>query len=91
MQSCGSSDVPAPRSRYGAGGSATAGAILAKVSPIRFFWIQATRHSCTVEGSFAITKRNCCGTKAGLSTSIAAPSLEMFRTTQGMTEPPDET
>ena len=91
MQSCGSSDVPAPWFRYDGCGSGTAAAILAKVNPIRFFWIQATRHSCTIEESFAITRRKCRGTKAGLSTSIAAPSLEMFRTTQGMTEPPDET
>ena len=69
----------------------TVSAIFTKVRPIRFFWIQATRHSCTTEESFAITRRKRCGTKAGFSTSIAAPSGEIFRTTQGMTEPPDET
>ena len=42
-------------------------------------------------GIFAITRRKCCGTKAGFSTSIAAPSGEIFRTMQHMTEPPDET
>jgi acyl-CoA hydrolase len=31
------------------------------------------------------------GTKAGFSTSMAAPSAEIFRTMQLMTEPPDDT
>jgi hypothetical protein len=62
-----------------------------KVKPIRFFWIQATLHSRTLEESFAITSRKLGGTKAGSSTSMAAPSGEMFRTVQRITEPPDDT
>src|SRR5216684_9064344 len=61
-----------------------------KVRPIRFFWIQATLHSRTDE-SFAMTRRKRWGTNAGFSTSMAAPSIEIFRTTQPMTEPPDDT
>ena len=38
-----------------------------------------------------MTKRKLWGTKAGFSTSMAAPSGEIFRTTQLMTEPPDDT
>src|SRR3954465_13175544 len=30
--------------------------------------------------SLAMTRRNCCGTKAGSSTQIAQPSDEMFKT-----------
>jgi len=62
----------------------------ANVTPIRFFWIHAILHSWTVE-SLAITRRKCGGTKAGFSTSMAAPSAEMFRTVQLMTEPPEDT
>src|ERR1700756_3641652 len=61
-----------------------------KLRPIRFFWIQATLQSWTV-APLAITRRKRAGTKAGLSTSMAAPSAEMFRTTQLMTEPPTDT
>jgi hypothetical protein len=61
-----------------------------KVRPIRFFCIQAILHSRTEE-SFAITSRKHGGTKAGFSTSMAAPSGEMFLTMQLMTEPPDDT
>jgi len=43
------------------------------------------------EESFAITRRKCAGTKEGFSTSIAAPSGEIFRIVQLMTEPADET
>jgi hypothetical protein len=64
--------------------------IAVKVTPIRFFWIQIILHSYTVE-SFAITSLKLGGTNAGSSTSMAAPSGEMFRTTQLITEPPDDT
>jgi hypothetical protein len=47
-------------------------------------------HSRTEE-SFAITRRKRCGTKAGFGTSIAAPSTEILRITQLMTEPPADT
>ena len=57
---------------------------------MRFCRIQATSHSLT-EASFAITRRKCCGTNSGFSISIAAPSGEIFRTTQLITEPPDDT
>jgi len=46
-------------------------------------------HSRTEE-SFAITRRKRGGTKAGFSTSMAAPSGDMFRTVQLITKPPDE-
>src|SRR6476620_4550033 len=62
----------------------------AKVTPIRFFWIQIIWHSWTVE-SFAITSLKLGGTKAGFSTSMAAPWGEIFRIMQLMTEPPDDT
>lgn len=55
-----------------------------------FCFIQMTLHSLTDE-SFAMTRRNCAGTKEGFSTSIAAPSREIFRTVQLMTDPSDET
>ena len=61
-----------------------------KLRPIRFFWIQAIRHSRTEE-LLAMTRRKRAGTKAGFSTSMAAPSAEIFRTVQLMTEPPDDT
>ncbi|MGX1363533.1 hypothetical protein AB7M46_008590 [Bradyrhizobium elkanii] len=62
-----------------------------KLTPIRVFLLQITWHSYTTEASRAITRRNLCGTKAGFSTSMAAPSGEMFTIVQCMTEPPDET
>src|SRR5450631_344928 len=65
-----------------------------KVRPIRFFWIQATLHSRTEESlaeSLAMTRRKRWGTNAGFSTSMAAPSAEIFRTMQPMTKPPDDT
>jgi hypothetical protein len=43
-----------------------------------------------IEETFAITSRKRGGTKAGFSTSMAAPSNEMFRTSQRITEPPDD-
>jgi hypothetical protein len=61
-----------------------------KVTPIRFCWIHTILHSRTEE-SLAITRRKCAGTKAGFSTSMAAPSGEMFRTMHLITEPPDDT
>jgi len=61
-----------------------------KVTPIRFCWIQAILHSWTTE-LFAITRRKRAGTKAGFSTSMAAPAGEIFRTLQRMTEPPTDT
>ena len=64
--------------------------IAAKVRPIRFRWIQAIRHSWTEE-PLAMTRRNRGGTKAGFSISMAAPSSEIFRTMQLITEPPDDT
>ena len=62
----------------------------AKVTPIRFCWIHTMLHSW-IEESLTITRRKCGGTKAGFSTSMAAPSGEIFRTMQLMTDPPDET
>ena len=59
-------------------------------TPIRFRCIHMTLQSRTEE-SFAITRRKCAGTKEGFSTSIAAPSGEIFRTMQLMTEPADDT
>src|ERR1700682_3235053 len=41
--------------------------------------------------AFAMTRRKRWGTNAGFSTSMAAPSTEIFRTMQPMTEPPDDT
>ena len=61
-----------------------------KATPIRFSRIQIIRQSW-VEESRAITRRNWAGTNDGLSTSIAAPSGEIFRTIQRMTDPPAET
>lgn len=61
-----------------------------KVTPIRFCWIHAILHS-RIEESFAITRRKLAGTKAGFSTSMAAPSGEIFRTTQLITDPLDDT
>src|SRR5450756_2419267 len=55
--------------------------VSANIRPIRFFWIQAIWHSRTEE-SFAMTRRKRDGTKAGFSTSMAAPSAEIFRTVQ---------
>jgi hypothetical protein len=49
-----------------------------------------TLHSLLDE-SLAMTRRNCDGTKEGFSTSIAAPSGEMLRTVQLMTDPSDVT
>lgn len=57
---------------------------------MRFCFIQMTLHSL-IEESFAMTRRNCAGTKEGFSTSMAAPCGEIFRTLQLMTDPSDET
>lgn len=61
-----------------------------KLKPIRFFWIQAIRHSRTEESRLS-TRRKRDGTNAGFSTSMAAPSGEIFRTTQLITEPSADT
>jgi hypothetical protein len=57
---------------------------------MRFCFIQMTLHSLLDE-SLAMTRRNCDGTKEGFSTSIAAPSGEILRTVQLMTDPSDVT
>jgi hypothetical protein len=57
---------------------------------MRFCFIQMTLHSLLDE-SLAMTRRNCDGTKEGFATSIAAPSGEMLRTVQLMTDPSDVT
>lgn len=74
---------------------ARSGAVLfrgavANVTPIRFCWIHTILHSWTEE-SRAITRRKFSGTNAGFATSMAAPSGEMFRTMQLITDPADDT
>lgn len=61
-----------------------------KVMPMRLSFSQTIWHSRTTAPS-DITKRKRAGTKAGSWMSIAAPSGEMFRTTQFITEPPADT
>src|SRR6185437_13509196 len=60
-----------------------------KVIPIRLSLSQTIWHSRTTPSD--ITRRKRVGTKAGSSMSMAAPSEEMFRTTQLITEPPADT
>jgi hypothetical protein len=71
-------------------GVAGFGGAASKITPIRFCWIHTILHSW-IEESLAITRRKQAGTKAGFSTSMAAPSGEIFRTMQLMIDPADDT